>query len=192
MEGKKLELNFDLNNCESFYKIGIVNDEDLGLKVKKNTEKPVIRYASRGIVLNEKDEIALLFKESKNEYKLIGGGIDENESPQDAFLRECEEELGKNVEIISIIGVIEEHKTQENFKQLSFVFEAKTISDSVQNLTEQEKEEGAKVVWLKKPDALDKLKKCLNNLHGSKYDSIYRTKFIVLRDIKILEYYLNK
>jgi len=46
-------------------------------------------------------------------------------------------------------------------------------------------------LWLDKLDALEKMKKSLINLKESKYDSIYRTKFMVLRDIRILEYYIN-
>ena len=35
------------------------------------------------------------------------------------------------------------------------------------------------------------MKECLGKLKESKYDDIYRTKFMVMRDIKILEYYLK-
>ena len=36
------------------------------------------------------------------------------------------------------------------------------------------------------------MKKSLNNLKGSIYDSKYRSIFMVKRDIKILEHYLDK
>lgn len=35
------------------------------------------------------------------------------------------------------------------------------------------------------------MKNCLDNLNDSKYDNVYRSRFMVLRDIKILEKYLN-
>lgn len=35
------------------------------------------------------------------------------------------------------------------------------------------------------------MKECLGKLKESKYYDIYRTKFMVMRDIKILEYYLK-
>ena len=31
------------------------------------------------------------------------------------------------------------------------------------------------------------MKECIENLKGSKYDSVYRTKFVVGRDIRIVE-----
>ena len=55
------------------------------------------------------------------------------------------------------------------------------------NLTEQEKEEGLEYLWLDKKEALEKMKECIKNLKGSKYDNVYRTKFVVGRDIRIVE-----
>ena len=36
-------------------------------------------------------------------------------------------------------------------------------------------------------EALEKMKACIENLKGSKYDNVYRTKFVVGRDIRIVE-----
>ena len=43
------------------------------------------------------------------------------------------------------------------------------------------KKEGVEIV------ALEKMKACIENLKGSKYDNVYRTKFVVGRDIRIVE-----
>lgn len=58
-------------------------------------------------------------------------------------------------------------------------------------LTEKEKEEGLEFLWVDINEALKKMKECLGKLKESKYYDIYRTKFMVMRDIKILEYYLK-
>lgn len=34
---------------------------------------------------------------------------------------------------------------------------------------------------------IEKIKECIENLKGSKYDNVYRTKFVVGRDIRIVE-----
>lgn len=47
--------------------------------------------------------------------------------------------------------------------------------------------EGAKLLWETPEEALGLITKCYNELVASKYESIYATKFIVLRDRKILE-----
>lgn len=191
-EGKKMVFDFNLKENKELNEIGKVTDADFDIEVKQNKEKPIIRFGSRGIIINENDEIALFYKENKNEYKLPGGGIEKDEDPEAAFVRECEEEAGVKVEIIKELGYIVEEKSQENFQQLSFVYVGrKTAKLESLNLTEKEKEEGAKIVWLKKLDALEKMKECLNNLKASRFDNVYRTKFMVLRDIKILEHYIN-
>ena len=58
-------------------------------------------------------------------------------------------------------------------------------------LTGKEKEEGLEFLWGDINEALKKMTECLGKLKESKYDDIYIIKFMVMRDIKILEYYLK-
>ncbi len=79
-----------------------------------------------------------------------------------------------------------------NFKQISYVFVGKVVKDTKQlNVTEKERDEGAKLLWESPEKALQIITKSYNELVASKYQSIYATKFIVLRDRKILERYLE-
>lgn len=121
---------------------------------------------------------------------LLCGGIDSNEKAQEAFRRECEEELGCVVDIIKELGIAIEYKSQENFKQLSFVYKVRKVDElESNNLTE--KAEGTEYVWLPKLQALKKMKESLEKLGSSDYDLVYRTRFMVLRDVRILEHYIN-
>ena len=120
-----MNFDFDLNKQRTIENIVKVTDTDFDIKEKINIEKSSIRFGARGIVLNDEGKIAIIHKVNKNEYKLPGGGIDENEDAKIAFKRECEEEIASKVKIIKILGTAEEYKSQENFKQLSFVFVAK-------------------------------------------------------------------
>ncbi|MFI3307347.1 MAG: NUDIX domain-containing protein [Mycoplasmatota bacterium] len=168
-----------------------ITDEDFGLE-NKEMINPRIRYGARGIILRETGEIAILNKQVKNEFKLVGGGIDKGEDPQTAFKREVMEETGCEVEIIRTLGTIEEHKSHDNFKQISYVFVAKVIKEgSTLNLTKKEMDEGSKLLWFNVYEALEKIKNCEDNLKESSYENIYHSKFIVLRDQIILEYYLQ-
>lgn len=45
-------------------------------------------------------KIAVFNKTAKNEYKLPGDGVEGDETPQDAFVREGLEETGCKVEIV--------------------------------------------------------------------------------------------
>ena len=103
-------------------------DENIGL-TSIEFNNPRIRYGARGIIIEKDGKIALFNKTMKNEYKLPGGGIDKGENPEEAFKREALEETGCEVEIIKCLGTIEEHKSLDNFKQISYIFIAKVINN---------------------------------------------------------------
>lgn len=167
-----------------------LTDEDIEHE-KIKMENPEIRYSARGIVIRNDGKIAIFYKRNKNEYKLPGGGIEKQEIPESAFKREVLEETGCKIEIISNMGIIEEYKTAINFKQISYVFIGKVLKDTYNlNVTKKEKDEGAELQWKEPNEALELIKGCYNNLVASNYGSVYSTKFVVLRDRKILEKFI--
>jgi len=171
--------------------IAIIKDSDIGYEGSE-LKNPRIRYASRGIVIKD-DKIAILNKVNKNEFKLPGGGIEGSETPEDAFKREALEETSCEVDIINCLGIIEEHKTLANFKQISYVFVGKVTKDTNEcHFTEKESDEGAKILWATLQEGLELITNCFDKIVGSKYENEYHTKFIVYRDKTILEYYLKK
>ena len=171
-----------------------ITDEDFGLESIPFVN-PRCRLGARGIVFNNENKIAILHKNLKNEYKLIGGGIDENEDPTKAFKRECLEEAGCKIEIDDCLGTVEELKTLDDFKQTSYIYIAHVLEDiGHTDFTEQEKGEGSELLWLNIDDAMNVIKGSEDKLIASKFDSdksVYHTKFIVRRDYEILKYYKN-
>lgn len=168
-----------------------ITDKDIGQNYHE-LNNPRIRIASRGIVVREDGKIAVFNKSNKNEYKLPGGGMENNENPEETFKREVLEETGCTVEIVYNLGITEEYKCQSNFKQISNIFVGKVIEDTNHlNVTQKEKDEGARLLWETPQKALELVTNCYDKLVGSNYESVYTTKFIVLRDRKILEYYIN-
>lgn len=171
--------------------IRVLKDEDFGLE-SVEFNNPRIRYGARGIIIREDGKIAIFNKSNKNEYKLPGGGVDKGEDIKDAFKREVLEETGCEIEIIDELGTIEEHKSLDNFKQISYLFVGKVLKDNNKlELTQKEKDEGAKLIWVDKEEGLKLITNCFENLKESKYENLYHSKFIVLRDRYILEYYLE-
>lgn len=170
--------------------IKILTDKDFNIDTIE-MNNPRHRYAARGLVFKD-DKIAILNKQFKKEYKLVGGGIEENEDPAIAFQREVLEEAGCEIEIKELLGTIEEHKSQDNFKQTSYVFVANVVNDTKKlNLTQKEMDEGARLLWLDIEDAMRLIKESEDKLIASEYENIYHTKFIVRRDYEILKYYLE-
>ena len=150
--------------------IKTLTDKDFGLE-NLPLNNPRIRFGARGLVFNKDNKIAILNKQLKNEYKLVGGGIEESEDPKLAFKREVLEEAGCNVEIKDEIGIIEEIKSHDNFKQTSYVFSANVIGDIGEpNFTQKEIDEGSQLLWSDIDEAMNLIKDS---------EEIERTRFYV-------------
>lgn len=171
-----------------------ITDKDIGMPEIKIKEYKT-RIAARGIIIREDGKIAIQSKSNTNEYKLIGGGIENNEEAAAGFEREVLEETGCKIEIIKELGITEEYISQKGAKQISYIFVAKVLEDTNKlYLTEKEKTEGANLIWVDVQEALELIKDSYDNLVSSTYSKDYdeyRMKFIALRDRKILEYYIN-
>jgi len=155
-----------------------ITDLDLGIEPVKSTITRE-RCASRAVVFDKDNNVALLDATLKNYHKLPGGGIEENEDFTQALKRECKEEIGCYVEVTSEIGIVEEYASRSGFHQLSYCFIAKVIGEKgVSTLEDDETADGFKTIWL----SLDEAIKILANETG-----VYEGKFIQLRDLSILQ-----
>ena len=140
-----------------------------------------IREAGRAVVIDEDGKIALLNVTKKNYYKLPGGGIEAREDKIIALKRECQEEIGCDVEVTDEIGFIVEYRKMFTLKQTSYCYLAKVKGKKgVPEFTNSEKRNGFENVWLPYSEALKALteSKALNN-EGRDY--------IVPRDRTFLE-----
>jgi 8-oxo-dGTP pyrophosphatase MutT (NUDIX family) len=158
--------------------IKLINPENVSEEEVKNYRT---REAGRAVVIDEDNKVALLHVSKENYYKLPGGGIEEGEDKLKALYRECQEEIGCDVEIIKELGYIVEYRKIFTLKQTSHCFFAK-VKDQKGNpdFTDSEKEKGFEVAWLSYKEAI----KALND---SKAVSIEGGSYIVPRDIAFLE-----
>ncbi|MBQ7327945.1 MAG: NUDIX domain-containing protein [Clostridia bacterium] len=174
--------------------IRVVTDEDFGLDMIEDPN-PIKRKGARGIVVDADGKIAVFYKEKENVYKLPGGGIDEGETAEQAFVRECFEEAGCVVEIVDALGVVEEIKTYGHFRQTSFVYVGRVVENTgVLHITEKERQEGAYIIWKSPEEALQLMAACVDQIKDSPCDpheTAYASKFMVLRDRCIVEEYLK-
>ena len=181
-------------NLDNLKCIKVITDADFGIEPKP-LNNPVTRLGARGIVVREDGKIAVFNKAKMNEYKLPGGRIDPGESPEVAFAREVEEEVGCTVKNIKPLGYTIEEKGQTNFTQTSFVFVAELDKVlSAPNFTEKEIGEGAQFIWGTPQEAFKLISECLADLQDSpvdKTENVYATKFVVLRDSFILDHFIK-
>lgn len=158
--------------------IKLINPENVSEDEIKNYRT---REAGRAVVFDEEGNIALLSVSKENYYKLPGGGIEEGEDKMIALYRECQEEIGCDIEVIKELGFIVEYRKIFNLKQTSYCFLAKVKGPKGKpDFTNSEKEKGFEVVWLPYSEAL----KVLNE---SKAISVEGSSYIVPRDIAFIE-----
>lgn len=85
----------------------------------KNTEIPPIRYAIGVVVIDKDQHRYLILRRNPKRYKgwgLIKGGIDEQETPEQACVREIGEEIGVHVPTESLIDVAHQSAYFDNTK----------------------------------------------------------------------------
>lgn len=140
------------------------------------------REASRAILFNEGNEIALMDTGLYHAHKLPGGSMENSETPEQTCIRECMEETGFQVQIIEPIGYIDEFKNKRREHWRSYFYVAKT--DGVQQplqFTREEINADFKLMWTPLPRAIELMQ------HDTPHD--YDGRFILRRDLGILLHY---
>ncbi len=141
------------------------------------------RYASRGVLISDRNEVALLYAKRLYCYKLPGGGVRRGESAEDALHRELLEETGCKCNILRKLGTVEEHKIRRSYMQLSTAFIARVVGDPEEpRYTSAERRIGLELRWISMDEAVEIMRR--------EYRSIdeYGKKFLIARDLAILEY----
>jgi 8-oxo-dGTP diphosphatase len=158
--------------------IKIINPENAS---DEEVEKYRTREAGRAVVIDQDGMVALLHVTKENYYKLPGGGIEESEDKIAALKRECQEEIGCDVEVIGEIGIIIEYRKIFNLKQTSYCYLAKVKGvKGKPDFTEHEKENGFEQVWLPYQEAL-------KVLSDNRATNIEGRDYIVPRDTAFLK-----
>lgn len=155
----------------------ILEINDTNDKVEESKFKT--REASRAIILDENNKIPILYVSKFEYYKLPGGGIDDGESKEEALKRECQEEVGCEIEIIKEVGKLIEYRKEHSLKQISYCYLGRITSKGEPNFTQKELENGFQIVWVTIEEAISKVK--------SDIPKDYEGNFIQKRDLTLLE-----
>lgn len=112
------------------------------------------REAARAVVIRDRT-LLLVYSPINGDYKFPGGGIGENETPEDALRREVAEECGMNLtRILHAIGCIVEYAVPmkaafDVFKMTSSYFLCEVDSTiAAQHLEPYEEELGFQPAWV--------------------------------------------
>lgn len=162
----RMELSLDLGNY------------DVGTAIFKRT-------AARGIIRHD-DNYLLIYSEY-GDYKFPGGGVEANESYQQALVREVQEETGYVVipESIRYLGVVHERRKSDlddimEMDSHYFFCDVEKIAGS-RNLDEYEEEYNYQIIWVPLETALKNNQKGVDLLACP----------WVIREIKVMEFLIN-
>ncbi|MFA5000748.1 MAG: NUDIX hydrolase [Candidatus Paceibacterota bacterium] len=140
------------------------------------------RLTGKAVVFDDEGKVALVGNKVNSFYLLPGGGIDENESIENGIKRECLEEVGCLVDLLDMVGVIEDFRDRDKTHCINHCYTARLIGGKGElKLTEEEKKNGLHVIWIPLDEAISILEKEVEQLKRGEV-TFYNTSFNILRD----------
>lgn len=91
---------------------------------------PKKRLGAGALFLNEKDEVLIVKPSYRDYWLIVGGVVDDNESPKEACIREIREEIGFDVQGIEFLSVDYVFNHDERGERLLFIFFGGVLNDS--------------------------------------------------------------
>lgn len=168
-------------------KIAEISDADFGYTELRG-ENDEIRFCVRAVVVNPEGEICAIKSDRLGYMQLPGGGIEDNETIEEALRREVQEEAGWTIGDIRPLGYVVEHRESVLHKHsyntaISFVYQVSTGENVGTNYTAGEIEDEFAPTWMSLDDFIAEQEE-----HVSKIES-YSGNFSNMRDLKIAKYY---
>jgi 8-oxo-dGTP pyrophosphatase MutT (NUDIX family) len=139
------------------------------------------RPTGKVVLLNEKNEVALVSNKVTNLFLLPGGGIEESENIVEGTKRECREETGYEIGITSELGVTEDYRIRDSRHCISYGFVAKALSQGQIALTENESNIGFFMQWFSLEEAVEVFAAQEEKVRRGEVE-FYNTCFNIMRD----------
>lgn len=148
---KVAEQYIDLNGIS--HELAVVNPNNISQS--EYNKLPKI-YKSKAVVINSEKKLVLMNIVSKNTMSIPGGTMEYGENIYETLKRECKEETGYDISVITSLGYAKLYR--KKYISITFVFIANTIgTQSALSITEEEVKEGYEVVYKKLEDAINEI-----------------------------------
>lgn len=98
------------------------------MQTTTNRQSQISRRGSMAVVLSDDHKkVLLLRREIFILWDLPGGGIEKNEEPADAAVRECDEETGIQIVIDQLVGTYQHQSVYGSGDQLTYAYRAHAV-----------------------------------------------------------------
>ena len=146
----------------------------------EDIEKFKVRRAARAVVFDSNKNIGILYVGKNNYHKLPGGGLEGDESIEEALRRECLEEIGCNIEPFGELGEVIEYRDKWSLEQHSYCYLANLVGEKGKpDFTQKEIDNGFEIKWVS-------LEEAIKLLESDKPEG-YEGGFIQIRDSSFLK-----
>ena len=153
----------------------VIKDSDIFEAPFPEPKKYTTRLTVKGLVFDSENKIALLYNDIG--YGLLpGGGVENEENLEDAFMRECEEEIGCQIEIISKIGVALQLRARNSQMYEIHFYISKVIGEIGTPTTQQEDELQVKIKWLTKEELGKQLEFQVSTIKKDYYQTQFNSR----------------
>lgn len=147
---------------------------------KKQNIKYDTRKATRAILFNDENKIAILHVANVGFHTLPGGGLKDTEDVKEALKREVLEETGYEIKEIKELGKIISYRNNDKVIQTDFGYTAKTFRKIQEpQYSKGEIKDGMTLEWCPLDTAIELLQK--------EKSSDYAKKYKIFRDLAFLE-----
>lgn len=125
-----------------------IKDSDIFENPLPEPEIYIDRPTVKGLVFDSENKIALLWSPQYGYGLFPGGGIEKEETPEQAFIRECQEEIGCDVKILHFLGAAVQFRAKDGRKFEIYFYVAKVFGDKYNPTTTQEDELAVITKWM--------------------------------------------
>ncbi len=125
------------------------------------------RPTAKGVVFDADRNMALLF--AAGHALFPGGGVEKGETFEEAFIRECKEEIGCDIEIESVVGTALQYRGESFQKYVVTFFTSHIVGDKGRPTTIEEGELLCELKWLNKGEVHKILKEQIETIPKSDY-----------------------
>lgn len=169
--------------------LSIIKDSDIFENPIAEPKFYTIRPTVKAIVLDEEGAIAMLSIDGHSLFP--GGGVEGDETKEEALIRECKEEIGCEVIPIGYIGDFIQYRSQTAKKYEITFFIAHLIGEKGSPTTQDDRERECVISWETREDVENILQGQLSNIKDDDYSVHFNARTHLLAFERFLEMRLN-